>query len=130
MNIKTLEYINQHQLSSVMNQAKWCELEKALNGSEDFIPYVRYKLIYDENPNAGFTAVWWHELLEIAETIEWLEVDPFKREWLGRLVADRVTDFSDVVSAQLAQYSIPYSIENGMFRIWGYLRRDESPKFI
>ena len=94
------------------------------------MPYVRYKLIYDENPNAGFTAVWWHELLEIAETIEWLEVDPFKREWLGRLVADRVTDFSDVVSAQLVQYSIPYSIENGMFRIWGYLRRDESPEFI
>ena len=56
MNIKTLEYINQHQLSSVMNQAKWFMLEKALNESEDFIPYVRYKLIYDENPNAGFTA--------------------------------------------------------------------------
>lgn len=130
MNSEVLKYVNEHQLSSVMNKTKWCELEKALNESEDFIPYVRYKLIYDENPNTGFTAVWWHELLEIAETIEWLEVDPFKREWLGRLVADRVTDFSDVVSAQLAQYSIPYSIENGMFRIWGYLRRDESPEFI
>lgn len=130
MNSEVLKYVNEHQLSSVMNKTKWCELEKALNGSEDFIPYVRYKLIYNENPNAGFTAVWWPELLEIAETIEWLEVDPFKREWLGRLVADRVTDFSDVVSAQLAQYSIPYSIENGMFRIWGYLRRDESPEFI
>lgn len=130
MNSEVLKYVNEHQLSSVMNKTKWCELEKALNESEDFIPYVRYKLIYDENPNTGFTAVWWYELLEIAETIEWLEVDPFKREWLGRLVADRVTDFSDVVSAQLAQYSIPYSIENGMFRIWGYLRRDESPEFI
>ena len=130
MNSEVLKYVNERQLSSVMNKTKWYELEKALNGSEDFIPYVRYKLIYDENPNAGFTAVWWHELLEIAETIEWLEVDPFKREWLGRLVADRVTDFSDVVSAQLTQYSIPYSIENGMFRIWGYLRRDESPEFI
>lgn len=130
MNSEVLKYVNEHQLSSVMNKTKWCELEKALNGSEDFIPYVRYKLIYDENLNAGFTAVWWHELLEIAETIEWLEVNPFKREWLGRLVADRVTDFSDVVSAQLAQYSIPYSIENGMFRIWGYLRRNESPEFI
>ncbi|WP_173496573.1 DUF6678 family protein [Shewanella sp. ISTPL2] len=130
MNSEVLKYVNERQLSSVMNKTKWCELEKALNGSEDFIPYVRYKLIYDENPNADFTAVWWHELLEIAETIEWLEIDPFKREWLGRLVADRVTDFSDVVSAQLTQYSIPYSIENGMFRIWGYLRRDESPEFI
>lgn len=49
MNSEVLKYVNEHQLSSVMNKTKWCELEKVLNGSEDFIPYVRYKLIYDEN---------------------------------------------------------------------------------
>ncbi|MBU2978735.1 DUF6678 family protein [Alteromonas sp. C1M14] len=129
MHIKTLDYINKHQLTSVMNNTKWNNVEIALNEREDFVPHVRYKLIYEDKPN-GFTSVWWDELLVIAQNIEWLEVQPFTLERRGALVDDKKTDYTDFVSSQLKKYAIPYSIEDGMYRIWGYLRVGNPVKFV
>lgn len=130
MNNQTLKYINEHQLSSVMNNTKWRKLDSAVNESDDFVPHIRYKLIHEDEPNSGFTPVWWNELLEISEVIEWLEIQPFQIEHFGGLVSDKQTDFTSLLSGQLKKQSIPFSIENGMYRIWGYLRVGESPKFV
>lgn len=124
MKADTLAYINQHQLTSVMSFTKWRKLELALHEEPDFVPHVRYKLLEDEEPNPGFTPVWWHELLEIVESIEWLEIDPLKREHRGRLLPEKTTDFTDYIDSQLHKYGIPYSREGQGVRIWGYLRCD------
>ncbi|MCG9963945.1 DUF6678 family protein [Shewanella cutis] len=124
MNTDTLAYLNQHQLTSVMSLTKWRKLEQALHEEPEFVPHVRYKLLVEDGPNPSFTPVWWHELLEIADSIEWLEIDPFKREKIGRLLPEKTTDFSDYIQTQLHKYAIPFSIETQRFRIWGYLRCD------
>ncbi|ABI38613.1 conserved hypothetical protein [Shewanella sp. MR-4] len=124
MNADTLAYLNQHQLTSVMSLTKWRQLELALHEKPEFMPHVRYKLLEDEGPNLGFTPVWWEELLAICERIEWLEVDPFKREHRGRLLPEKTTDFTAYIEAQLHKYRLPYSKEAQGLRIWGYLRPD------
>ncbi|MCL1121358.1 hypothetical protein N7V09_15340 [Shewanella seohaensis] len=124
MNADTLAYLNQHQLTSVMSLTKWRQLELALHEKPEFVPHVRYKLLEDEGPNPGFTPVWWDELLAICERIEWLEIDPLKREHRGRLLPEKTTDFTDYIEAQLHKYRLPYSKEAQGLRIWGYLRPD------
>lgn len=126
MNADTLAYLNQHQLTSVMSLTKWRQLELALHEKPEFMPHVRYKLLEDEGPNPGFTPVWWDELLAICERIEWLEIDPFKREHCGRLLPEKTTDFTAYIEAQLHKYRLPYSKEAQGLRIWGYLRSDEA----
>lgn len=122
MNADTLAYLNQHQLTSVMSLTKWRQLELALHEKPEFMPHVRYKLLEDEGPNPGFTPVWWDELLAICERIEWLEIDPLKREHRGRLLPEKTTDFTAYIEAQLHKYRLPYSKEAQGLRIWGYLR--------
>ncbi|MEJ6522473.1 hypothetical protein PQI64_22225 [Shewanella bicestrii] len=124
MKADTLAYLNQHQLTSVMSLTKWRQLELALHEKPEFMPHVRYKLLEDEGPNPGFTPVWWDELLAICERIEWLEIDPLKREYRGRLLPEKTADFTDYIEAQLYKYRLPYSKEAQGLRIWGYLRPD------
>ncbi|MCT8865586.1 DUF6678 family protein [Shewanella xiamenensis] len=131
MNADTLAYLNQYQLTSVMNLTKWRKLEQALHEAPEFVPHVRYKLLEDEGPTPGFTPVWWDELLAICERIEWLEIDPLKREHCGRLLPEKTTDFTDYIEAQLHKYRLPYSKEAQGIRIWGYLRPDATmPVFV
>ena len=129
MNKETLKYINDQQLTSVMNKTKWNKLADALNSSNDFVPSVRYKLIRQAEQNSEFSKVWWDELLRDAEKIEWLEIESFNREQVGKLVSDRKIDFSGFISKQLKDNAIPYTLEDSMYKVWGYLRPGVSPDF-
>lgn len=62
--------------------------------------------------------------MKLGETriIKWLEIDPVCREWVGRLVAEQQTDFSDWVRESLLKHSVPFAEANGLFRIDAYLQ--------
>lgn len=70
----------------------------------------------------------WH--VPTPEFIEWLEFDPVVRTPRGRLVADDCEDFTQLLSQALLDARIPFSIEDGALRIWGYMRPGVSPNFV
>jgi len=51
-----------------------------------------------------------------------MDIDPVRRERVGRLVAPSETDFIDWVREALNRYSIPFVEADGLFRINGYLQ--------
>jgi hypothetical protein len=116
------ELIISRQLVSVMNKTKWKEVANALTSNEAFVPDVRVKSAYNEQPS-GFCGYDW-ELIRHGESrdIEWMDIDPMKREYVGRLVERQKTDYSDWVREALSGHSIPFVEANGLFRITGYLQ--------
>lgn len=112
--------IQQRQLTSVMNQTKWRQLVQELSLSEQYNPQVRYKTI--QSPQLyGFSHVWWDELLQISASIEWLDINPLKSEYQGRLLPSKITDYSAETETAIRRAKVPFTREENCFRIWGYI---------
>jgi len=117
------------QFTSVMNNTKWRELAAAFTSSGQFKPCVRVREL--DGFESGFTQYDWECMrLGSSSHIEWMDIDPIKKERQGALVADKETDFSEFVVEQLRAYSIPYSIEEGYYRVWGYINAENQPEFV
>lgn len=116
-------YIRADRLASAMNKTKWQELAAAMTSNPDFEPQVRVKHLFDEEEPAGFTFLDW-EWVRYGETkwIEWMELDPIRKDYVGRLVDDKQTDFTDWLRAALQSQSIPFEEIERIFRIRGYIR--------
>jgi hypothetical protein len=116
------ELIISRQLVSAMNKTKWKEVANVLTSNKVFIPDVRVKSVYNEQAS-GFCGYDW-ELIKHGESrdIEWMDIDPIKREHIGRLVEPAQSDFSNWVREALTSYSIPFVEADGLFRINGYLQ--------
>ena len=112
-----------------MNSTKWKEFIDSVSKLEDLNPKIRYQCITSDEI-FGFSQVWWNELYEICAEIKWLEIDPVKKEFRGKLVSDKETDYSDLVSSLLSQANIPYSIEGRYFKVWGYIGKNDNPEFV
>lgn len=117
------EYINSNQLASAMNKTKWQKLAAAMTSNSDFEPQVRVKHLLDKEEPAGFTFLDW-EWVKYGETkwIDWMELDPIRRDYVGRLVDDKQTDFTGWLRASLMGQSIPFEEFDGIFKIRGYIR--------
>ena len=105
-----------------MNKTKWKEVANALTSNEVFRPDTREKSIYNVQPS-GFSGYDW-ELIKRGDShhIEWMDIDPIKRKYIGKLVEQKETDFSEWVRRALTSYSIPFTESDGLFRINGYLQ--------
>jgi len=116
-------YINKHQLASAMNKTKWRELAAVMTSNTDFDPRVRVRHLLDESQVTGFTHLDW-ELIKLGETnwIEWMEIDPIRRDYVGRLVNDKEVDFTEWIRAALLSKTIPFEEVDGVFKIRGYIR--------
>ena len=103
------KYIEANQLASAMNRTKWRNLAFAMVSNPAFIPQVREKHLLDKEEPTGFTFLDW-EWVKYGETrgIDWLELSPIRRDYVGRLVADHQTDFSEWLRATLLSHSIPF----------------------
>lgn len=131
MSKESIEIANKLNLSSVMNKTKWRELAIALDSNREFTPVIRAKYIFDALPMPGFSFFDWELLIQgESENIEWIEIDPIKREYMGQLVPDKETDFSKFIKNTLSQFNIPYSLENSFYKVWGYVNPDNQPNFI
>ncbi|WP_444894538.1 DUF6678 family protein [Microbulbifer sp. TRSA001] len=129
MNEETLKFIEERRLVSYMNKTKWRELANAITSNSDFEPQVRLKYLRDLEAMPGFSLLDW-EWVRYGQSncIEWMDIDPFKRERRGNLLSDRITDFSGFIATVLKKYNIPYSFENGCYRVWGYA--NQQPVFV
>lgn len=119
-------YILRHQLASVMNDTKWRELAEVMTSHAEFNPGIRTKYLLDDEP-LGFAHLDW-EWIKRGEGryIEWLDISPVRKDYVGRLVATKLVDFTEWVRASLTAHSIPFEEAEGIFRVRGYLRANTS----
>ncbi len=124
MNNKPLDkYIIEHQLSSCMNNTKWRELVEEITKDQDYNPSVNIKTVFEKENNNSFSTVWWEEVeSEGYNLIEFLEINPIKEEFVGRLVKPKTTDYTEFIESGLKKHSIPYEVNEGIFKIYGYKR--------
>ncbi|WP_299699813.1 DUF6678 family protein [uncultured Pontibacter sp.] len=116
-------YLHEHQLVSVMNNTKWNKLVSAITSDETFNPAVNIKYVLDSDNKAKFAPVWWNEIAaEGYKLIEWLEIYPFKDERVGVLVPALKHEYTAFIQKALKENNIPYVLERGIFRIYGYTR--------
>lgn len=123
MEAQTLKYISENQLTSYMNHTKWVAFVKGINSIDGYEPMVNIKQIFDEENNGAFTQVNWTEVAQDGfERIERIQIDPIKKQYVGRLVAPQTTDFTEQLKTSLDKHHIPYDFEGGIFTIYGYRR--------
>ena len=109
--------------SSRMNTTKWSEVVSVLTSSSEYNPSVSIKFLFDKVNSGLYSPVWWKEIECLGfENIEWLKINPIKKTYIGRLVADREEDFSNFIKKGLDKYGIPYEMENEIFVIYGYYK--------
>ena len=127
---KVMKIVFRKNLSSVMNDTKWLELQKAIEILPFPPPYTVKSVTYEDDWSNGnledaprYVGDWsnfWEEGLPPFFTIEWMKVRPRYGKYRGRLVADEIFDETEEFIAILEKYSIPYENENGTITIYGY----------
>lgn len=128
MDKRLARHLREHGLASLMNATKWRELGHGLGAIRDGRLPVRARYLLEEAPEPGFACLDWCVLCEDdTRDIEWLEVDPRLRTPRGRLVPDQVEDLRDEVEAVLRRVGAPFTVEGGIFRIWGYVHPGAMP---
>ena len=106
-----------------MNNTKWKKLIKALSENEFYEPEIRFRYIGDIYPETGFSHVYWNEVIEDGlEKIEWIEINPFKKTFIGELVKNKEEDFTNQLENELKKVNIPYSKVEQNFRVYGYTK--------
>ena len=124
MNDKDLvtDYINTNQLASAMNKTKWRKLASAMTSNPDFEPQVRVKHLLDKVEPSGFTFLDW-EWVKNGETkwVDWIELSSVRKDYIGRLIDDKQTNFTEWLRAALIGQSIPFEEIDCIFKVRGYI---------
>ena len=124
--------LEREQLASVMNDTNWAELASAMLAF-DPLPDWRCKEISAAAPGP-WDAEWCYHIRPF-HTIEWLEIGfvhpkPAARGTPAKLVASARADAEERLRATLSALGVPYSIENGLVRVWGYTRPGAQPTWV
>lgn len=108
--------IQRGELFPVLNHTKWAELRNEMLAAPPLEhPRFRARSLFAA---ADFCSDWDSEFyyhLHPVEELEWLELRTASAAWLREA---------------LRRHSIPYSLEDGIVRIWGYTRPGLQPKWI
>lgn len=117
------KYIVDNQLTSCMNNTKWIELIEVITSDSEFDPRVKIKYLTDKDNQGEFSTVWWENVERFGfDSIEWIEINPIKEILIGRLVAPKTIDFSHFIKNGLDKHTIPFEINDGIFKIFGFKR--------
>lgn len=119
------------QVASCMNETRWAAALSAISSVPGYRPRFRVRILTDEHdPPADHwdDSFPWHVPTHVF--IEWLELDPVVRTRRGQLLADSLEDFSAPLRVALLVGRVPFSIEGGSIRIWGYLRPGNVPTLV
>lgn len=100
---------------------KWKKICDYFAEEATFSPSVRYKLI-NTGETHGFSEVWWNEVYECCETIEWIEFSKYKDEYRGALLSKREINVSDSIKKPLDRLAILYTDEGSVFKIRAYVK--------
>jgi len=119
--IERLErYIQREQLVSFMNDTKWSRLQTEMARVQPAQPQYRVKCLQDSEPSGWERD--WSTHLPLYKWIEWVDIDPVYRERRGVLVPDLERDRSSELIDLLHEHSIPYELDSGYIRVYGYRR--------
>ena len=127
-----LALVERYQLASVMNDTKWEELVAAMQAFQP-LPDWRCKEISAAAPGAWDAE--WHYHTRPFHTIEWLEVG-FVNPKGCRGSAPAQVSSTDRVEAEarlratLCALGVPFSLEGGLVRVWGYTRPGAHPVWV
>ena len=124
------EIVSKRQLTSIMDDTKWLELQRAVEDLPFPPPYI-VKCVTDKNDFSigmldeiptyvGDWSSYYEEGLPPFFTIEWIKVCPRYGKHKGRLVDKEVLDETSQFVEILDKYFIPYEEDNKMFIIYGY----------
>lgn len=109
---KLKSYIDREQIVSVLNDTKWQRLYDQLSAMDNYYIDFKRKDLDGEVPQEWQGDL--HEQLGLWHKIEWLEI---------------ATDNNHTkeLHSAIQCSGVPYTIEQGVYRIWGYLRQGVSP---
>ena len=131
MDQRIVEHLRRNGMASLMNATKWRELAAALQDILADGPRVRIKYLLDDDPGPGFAHLDWEWVGEgDASIIEWIEIDPVERTYRGRRVADAERDHAESILATLKRIGVPFSVEGGLFKVWGHVRPNAMPTLV
>ncbi|WP_020532571.1 DUF6678 family protein [Flexithrix dorotheae] len=128
---KVSKIIKSRNLSSIMNDTKWLELQQNID-SLPFPPAYNEKLILkdkavftfkdfkDPPKYQGDWSSFWQEGLPIFFTIEWLEIRATQQIHQGRLVPPKIIDATKALVQLLNKLNIPFEQESDIITIYGY----------
>lgn len=126
--------IEQRQLSPVMNDTKWLELQTAILSIPEFEPAYNIQLLTD---NITYSPIFeqvptylgsWEFIYENYEyslppffNIEWIAIQPLYAVRRGRLVEPEIIDKSSMLLDILHKFHIPFEkADEHTFVIYGY----------
>jgi hypothetical protein len=115
-------YIEREQLVSSMNDTKWRELQAAMASVAPYPPRYRVKCLRMLEPHVESWERDWSTHLPTYKAIEWVDIDPIRRERRGQLLKDLETDQTDELIELLRKHSIPFEPNSPYLRIYGYRR--------
>ena len=122
--------LERERLASVMNDTKWEELTAAMQAFQP-LPDWRCKEISASGPGR-WNAEWYYHVRPF-HTIEWLEIGfinpkpaPDGSAPVHLTPAERA-DAEARLRATLSALGVPFSLENGLTRVWGYTRPGAQP---
>ncbi|WP_154660621.1 DUF6678 family protein [Pseudomonas cremoricolorata] len=96
----------------VMNNTKWAELIQAMLDAPHMNPAFRLRgILAPRDHCTGWDREWHYHIHPVAE-IEWLEIQAGSLDWL---------------LSTLRKHHIPFSLEAGIPRVWGYTKPGMQP---
>ena len=100
------------QLFPVLNNTKWTELIEEMLTAKNMSPQFRTRSVFAPPEFVTeWDGEWYYHIHPVAE-LEWVELRAKSLDWLLGV---------------LKKHSIPYSIEEGILRVWGYTRPGKQP---
>ena len=122
---KVNECINQFGLFGVMNNTKWNALFSALNDLEELISYRVTYIDGSTWPEVESSQHYTSELAQIwgnFRAIEFVDIDARISYSKGVLMEPEIIDYQYKIINICSVANTPISLENGVIRVWGYLK--------
>ncbi|MDA5559217.1 hypothetical protein PJK55_00610 [Exiguobacterium sp. MMG028] len=126
-----LQYIERHQLTSVMNETKWQRLNRAVSEVLTHAPpyqvkYLGEHTLFPSDSLPEYEILWgeWDEIwLESRlRSIEWIRLRPSVLLYKGVILDPDVCDMSTELITILEREKIPFIFDNETIQIFGYIR--------
>ncbi|MFB2707326.1 DUF6678 family protein [Marinobacter shengliensis] len=125
---KLTKYLEENQISSVLNDSKWERLFELLREIEGALDFQRKDLDEPEPDESYWDGDLYHVMGEW-QRIEWLNIRALVSESKGALLQPVVTDRTDLLIQALEKAGTPFERLKDGVRIWGYLRPGVSPQW-
>ncbi len=110
---KLSRLLSAEELFPILNDTKWLELiGEMLEAPEGMAPKFRTRSVF---ASKGFMTEWdgeWYYHIHPVAELEWVELQASSEDWLCDI---------------LRKHNIPFTIENGVPRVWGYTRPGIQP---